>query len=222
MIDLSQYGARNVFWGRELPKITLWGVNWQSYAEWQFSSADNFRMEISASRVMDSEIETEQGMMRQRMRGYRLHIDFSVNNIENRDLLYFLRRMWVADHITVTPHWGGMVNPNNKSYNFEVLLNSDFEPKYFDGRFIGHQISWSFISKDLLKTLPEDKYVPHIIFATTKISDGVESADEQTSVTYPSEKMLYGGWEVSEDDFREIAYVETVPDAEKDPYGAAP
>jgi len=222
MIDLTQYGARNVFWGRYLPKIILYNANWQSFDEWQFVKEDNFRMEISVERMIDSELETEQGMIRQRVRGYRMHVEFSVNNIENRDLMLFLRKMWVAPHILLVPHWNSMFNPNNNTCNFEVLLNSDFEPKYFDGRFIGHQISWSFMSKDLLKSLPEDRFAPYIIFATTTIVEGVEVADEQTSVTYPSEKMLYGGWEVSEDDYREIAYVETVPDEEKDPYGAAP
>ena len=221
MSNISQYGLRNVFWGRELPKITLYDSNWHSFAEWQFANADNFRMEITVPRAVDSEIETEHGMMRQRIRGYRMHIDFTVNNIENRDLLRFLRQMWLADHIILVPHPGSMVNPNNNTYNFEVLLNSDFEPEYFDGRFIGHRIAWSFMSKDLLNSIPDDKYLTHIIPATDKIVGGVIVADEQTSVTYPSEKMLYGSWEVSEDDFREIAYVETVPDEEKDPYGAA-
>jgi hypothetical protein len=218
----SQYGLRNVFWGRELPKILLYNANWYSFAEWQFSKNDNFRMEISVSRAVDSEVETEQGMMRQRIRGYRMQIEFTVNNIENRDLIRFLRRMWLANHIIIVPHWGSMVNPSDNTYNFEVLLTSDFEPKYFDGRFIGHQISWSFMSKDLLNSIPDDKYLPNVIPATTKRVGGATVADEQTSVTYPSEKMMYGGWEVSEDDYREIAYVESPASGEEDPYGAAP
>lgn len=222
MTNISQYGLRNVFWGRELPKITLYNVNWASFAEWRFSSYDNFRMEISVKRAMDSEVETEQGMVRQRIRGYRLHVEFTVNNIENRDLLIFLRKAWVAEHIMLVPHWGAMVNPNDNSYNFRVLLNSDFEPKYFDGRFIGHQISWSFIGEDLLRSIPEDKYMPYIIPATSRIYLGAAVADEQTSVTYPSEKMLYGGWEQSEKDYREIAYIEIAAAGESDPYGALP
>lgn len=222
MSSIVQYGPRNVFWGRELPIVGLYDSNWALIDEWRFVKADNFRMEIRAARVMDAESEMENGMIRQRVRGYRMYVDFSVNNIENRDLMIFLRKMYEASHILLTPHWGSMVNPNDDTYNFEVIMDSDFEPRYYDGRFIGHVLSWSFKSKDLLNYIPRDGFDVYIIEATTKFTAGVEEADEQTSVTYPNEKMIYGEWEVSEQDYRQIAYVEIPPSGWEDPYGEAP
>ncbi len=48
---------------------------------------------------------------------------------------------------------------------------------------------------------------------------GVTSADPQTSLTFPDEKLLYGGWELTEDDLKVVAFVETAPSEEQDPYG---
>ena len=40
-------------------------------------------------------------------------------------------------------------------------------------------------------------------------------------MTYPNEKMLYGGWEQTEEELRQIAYVESAPEGyEPDPHGA--
>jgi hypothetical protein len=208
----------DVFWGKELPRISLFNDKWELKDEWRFAKTDNFRMELGCTRDF-TEKEMETGHVRQRVRGFRLFADFNVQNIENRDLIKFLRQMWSAEHIILTPHYGTMENPNHGGYDFEVMLNSDFNPQYFDGRFIGHVIEWSFKSLELLNKIPEDVCTIRLIKATTYRSDGVNYADPLTSLTYPNEKMLYGGWETTEDELSEIAYVEKDTEGEEDPYG---
>lgn len=222
-IDVTKSLSDNVFWGKTLPIIALYDSNWVLIDEWRFTKNDNFRMNIGVERIIDSEAEMEDGTMRQRIRGYRMYVNFNVNNIWNRDILMFLRKMYEASHIRLTPHYGRMQNPNTKikaeQFEFDVLLNSDFNPNYFDNRFIGHNIEWSFKTLDLLTRIPIDINIITIIRARTETVDGVEQAEEQTARTYCGEKMIYGGWELTEEDLRYVAFVETSPDGEADPYG---
>ena len=111
-LDITQYGSRNVLWGRGLPIIALYDINWVMIDEWRFESKDNFRMNFRFPEVIDGKTEMEDGRIRKRVRGYRMYADFTINNIENRDLLLFLRKMWTAEHIMITPHDGTMRNPN--------------------------------------------------------------------------------------------------------------
>lgn len=218
----SQYEKYNVLWGKSLPIISLYDHNWTLIDEWRFELTDNFRIEFITERVIDSEEECEDGTIRQRIRGFRLYMSLSVENIENRALLNFLRKMYSADHIAVKPHDGTMQNPNTGFYTFEMLLDSDFEPKYFDGRWIGHTIDLVLKTKDLLIDIPRDTKAFQIIPARTEKIAGVEQADRQVSLTFFNEKMIYGGWELSEDELKEIAYIEKSPEGEEDPYGVWP
>lgn len=209
---------KQVFWGNALPRIII-SVGGSMVTEWSFASTDNFRMELRCRKVVDSQAEMASGIMRQRVRGYRLVADFEVKNVNNRSLLMFLRNMFVAETIILIPHYGGMANPNDGSYEFRMITDGDWEPLYTEGRFIGHTVSFRLIGVDLLRQIPTDPGRIGIVKATTTRVDGVEVADESTSKTYWGEKMFYGGWEHSADDMRTVAFFEPVPDEEVDPYG---
>jgi|GEM_PF-6997194 len=211
-LDITQYGSRNVLWGRGLPIISLYDNNWELIDEWRFESKDNFRMNFRFLEVIDGKNEMEDGRIRKRVRGYRMYADFTIDNIENRDLLLFLRKMWTAVHIMITPHDGTMRNPNDNTYDFEMLTDSDFNPEYFDGRFIGHIIPFTLESTYLLLDIPEDSDITMIILATTYKEAGIEKANRRTSVTYWGEKMFYGGWELTEEDFKSVAFWEQPED----------
>ncbi|HEC87942.1 MAG TPA: hypothetical protein ENI52_01340 [Thermoplasmata archaeon] len=219
-LDISQYQIRNVFWGRSLPRISLFDDNLRLIASWNFSKRDNFIMNIRCIEVLDSKKEMEDGKIRKRVRGYRLYIDFRIKNIENRDLLMFLRKMWTAAHIYIAPHRDAMKNPNDDSYEFEVHIISNFEPIYFNNRFIGHEISFSFESVYLLREIPRDENISKIILATTQRIDGIDSANRQTSMTYFGEKMFYGGWERTQEDLKAVAFWERPENEDEiEPYG---
>lgn len=218
-LTIAGYSQRYVMWGKELPIIKIYDTDWVLIDEWRFTLNDNIRMGFRNLEIIDSKHEMEDGLIRKRVRGYRFYIDFSIQNLENRALLMFLRKMWMADHVVITPHDGTMVNPRTHDYDFEMLVDSDFNPEYLTGRWIGHTIQFTLESVYLLDSIPEDKMVIQIIAATTLRSGGVTSADPQTSLTFPNEKMLYGGWELTEDDLKVVAFVETAPEEEQDPYG---
>jgi len=219
-LDLTKYGQRNVFWGRGLPRISLYDNNWVLIDQWDFQSQDNFRMNFRCPEEIDGKNEMEDGRIRKRIRGYRLYVDFTIDNIENRDLLMFLRKMWIAAHVVITPHYGTMRNPNDNTYDFEVLVDSSFDPEYFDGRFIGHKIPFTLESVYLLHEPPEDSSVVKIILASTYKEDGIVKADRQTSVTYWGEKMFYGGWEKTEEDLADVAFWDVPEDeTEIEEYG---
>jgi len=211
--------VKNTFWGNELPYISVFNENWVLVDEWRFTSLDNFRMEISAERVIDSRVETAEGKIRERLRGYRVYFDFKIENVHNREIMKFFANMWQAAHIVITPHDGSMLNPDDQTYNFEVLMNSDFNPKYFDGRFIGHSIEWQFQGLYLLSKIPIDVSMVNIIPADTTRSGGVTSADQRVSMTFWGEKLFYGGWELTTDDFNTVAFFEPAPEGEEEPYG---
>jgi len=218
-LDLVGYSQRYVLWGKELPIINIYDSDWVLIDEWRFILNDNIKMGFRNLEVIDSKNEMESGLIRKRVRGYRFYVDFSIQNLENRALLMFLRKMWMADHVVITPHDGTMVNPMIHDYDFEMLIDSDFNPEYLENRWIGHTISFTLESVYLLDTIPEDKMVASIILATTQRVAGVTSADPQTSLTFPNEKMLYGGWELTEDDLKVVAFVEIAPEEEQDSYG---
>jgi hypothetical protein len=211
-LDLVGYNQRYVLWGKELPIINIYDSDWVTLN-------DNIRMGFRNLEVIDSKNEMENGLIRKRVRGYRFYVDFSIQNLENRALLMFLRKMWMADHVVITPHDGTMMNPRTHNYDFEMLINSDFNPEYLENRWIGHIISFTLESVYLLDSIPEDTMMIHIIEATTMRVAGVTSADPQTSLTFPNEKMLYGGWELTAEDLAVVAFVETAPEEEQDPYG---
>jgi hypothetical protein len=215
---LNQYALRNVFWGRELPKISLYDANWRLIDEHVFQSSDNFRMDIRFPEKLDSMMELEDGTMRKRVRGYRLFVEMKISNIENRSLMLFLRKMWLAQHVVITPHYGTMLNPDDYTYNFEVLVVSDFEPRYFDGRFIGHEIEFTLQGVDLLSAIPNDD-LQQVIPATDMVVEGVTQPDPRTSITYWGEKLFYGGWEKTAEDFRYVAFWEEPDEAEIEEYG---
>ncbi|GAG05605.1 unnamed protein product, partial [marine sediment metagenome] len=177
---------RYVLWGKELPVINIYDSEWILIDEWRFTLEDNIKMGFRNIEIIDSKNEMESGLIRKRIRGYRFYTDFSIQNLENRALLIFLRKMWMADHVVITPHEGTMVNPLTHDYNFEMLINSDFNPEYLENRWIGHTISFTLESVYLLDSIPEDKAIAYIILATTKRVAGVTSADPQTSLTFPN------------------------------------
>jgi hypothetical protein len=217
--DLTPYRIRNVFWGREHPIIATYHEGVLT-GEWRFTSNDNYRMNIRCAEILDGKNEMEDGTMRKRVRGYRLYVDFSVSNVQNRDLLIFLRKMWIADTILITPHRDAMVNPLTNTFEFEMLVDGDFVPQYFDGRFIGHEIPFTLESVRLFDSIPEDRSAVKIVLATTKREGGTTAADRQTSVTYYGEKLFYGGWELTEDDLKSVAFWEQPENADEiDPYG---
>ena len=218
-MSLIKFRQRFVLWGKELPIINIYDSNWTLIAEWRFTLEDNIKMGFRNLEVIDSKNEMESGLIRKRVRGYRFYIDFSIQNLENRTLLMFLRKMWMADHVIITPHDNTMMNPRTHDYDFEMLVNSDFNPEYLENRWIGHTISFTLESVYLLDTIPEDKMIAQIILATTMRVGGITSADPQTSLTFPNEKMLYGGWELTAEDLAAVAFVETAPEEERDPYG---
>jgi len=218
-MSLISFRQRLVLWGKELPIINIYDSNWTLIDEWRFTLNDNIRMGFRNLEVIDSKNEMESGLIRKRIRGYRFYVDFSIQNLENRALLMFLRKMWMADHVIITPHDGTMMNPRTHDYDFEMLINSDFNPEYLENRWIGHNISFTLESVYLLDSIPEDKMIAQIILATTQRIAGVTSADPQTSLTFPNEKMLYGGWELTAEDLAAVAFVETAPEEEQDPYG---
>lgn len=215
MIDAGM----NVLWGKALPSISIYDDNWEMISEWRFTKLDNFRMEISCAREF-TEKEMENGQLRQRLKGFRMFVDFQVSNIENRDLMLFLRQMWTASHILLAPHYGTMKNPNTGGYDFEFVLGTDFMPQYFDGRFIGHNLAWNFKSLDLLIDIPRDSGVIRLIPRTPQRVGGVDSPDRKYSLTYFDEKMIWGGWELTADDRKYLAYFEQPEDpSEIDDYG---
>ena len=211
--------ARYVLWGRELPIIKIYDSEWIMIDEWRFTLEDNIKMEFRSPEIIDSKNRMESGMKRKRVRGYDFYVDFSVYNTDNRALLLFLRKMWIADHVVITPHDGTMMNPRTHDYDFEMLVDSDFNPEYLNNKWIGHAISFTLESVYLLDSPPEDTAIPYIVKATTMRIGGVTSADPQTSLTFPNEKLLYGGWELTAEDLSVVAFVETAPEEEQDPYG---
>lgn len=219
-LELTGHQQHYVMWGKALPIISIYNSDWVLIDEWRFSLNDNIRMGFRNLEIIDSKNEMESGLIRKRVRGYRFYTDFSIKNLENRALLMFLRKMWLANHVVITPHYGTMLNPRTNNYDFEMLVDSDFNPEYLDGRWIGHIISFTLESVYLLDSIPEDMNLIKTILATTTRSGGVTSADRQTSVTYWGEKMFYGGWEISEDDMRSVAFWEQPEDSnEIDEYG---
>lgn len=217
-IDMTRYRLRNVLWGRTLPSIDIYDENWGLIAHWQLRKQDNFRMDMRFPEELAGKHEMENGRIRKRIRGYRMYVDFHISNVENRDLLNFLRKMWGAAHVIILPHNGEMKNPDHNVYSFEVHVDSGFAPKYFDGRFIGHTIDFSLEAIDLLSTLPEDDVIM-LVKAESKIVDGVEVADERTSMTFWGEKLYYGGWERTAEDLKYVAFWEEPDEDEIEPYG---
>jgi hypothetical protein len=216
---MSDYGLPYVFWGRALPKISVY-TSGILLDQWQFSKHDNFRMAIKCQRTLDSEEEMEDGTFRQRIRGYRLFVTFSISMVKNRAMLMFLRNMFLAEQIILTPHYGSMQSPIDNTYQFSMIVDSDFEPEYFDGRFIGHSIEFTLKSLTLLPSIPRDNNLVQVIPAETMKVGGVVLPDRKYVVTYWGEKMYYGGWELTPEDFKYVAFWEQPEDpGEIDPYG---
>jgi len=165
--------ARYVLWGRELPIIKIYDSEWIMIDEWRFTLEDNIKMEFRSPEIIDSKNRMESGMKRKRVRGYDFYVDFSVYNTDNRALLLFLRKMWIADHVVITPHDGTMMNPRTHTYDFEMLVDSDFNPEYLNNKWIGHAISFTLESVYLLDSPPEDTAIPYIVKATTMRIGGV-------------------------------------------------
>jgi len=210
--------AKSIIWGNALPKLQAYksGV---LIGEWQFTSLDNFRMELACLRLVDSQEEMVNGLIRQRIRGFRLTAGFTLRNVENRSIMLFLRRVFLADQIIFTPHPGGMINPLNQSFEFSMLVDGDFDPKYFDGRMIGHEFEFKLIGTELLPEIPDDWGGFNITPATTMRSAGATVPDPITSISRWGEKRWWSGWELTEDDLRSCAFWVYVPPEDRDPYG---
>lgn len=188
---------------------------------WYFTENDNFKMEFD-NEYEYSEMEMETGLLRQQKFGWRLHINFTLEALDNRRLMEFLRKACHADQIIIEPHQGGMRNPQDNSYRFEMLWDGNFTPQYLlgMGRWIGHTLSFALKSKDLFAEPPLDGGQITLVERSMKTIAGVTAADPQYSVTYWGEKMFYGGWEVAgQDEMKTLAYFESAPEGETDPRG---
>lgn len=217
--EISPYQRSVVFWGIALPTIYLYDSEGVLLSVWYFDETDNAKFEYGVERVIDSRVETEGGLIRERLRGFRLSVSMFVENVANRSFMKFLRLMGTANEIVIEPHYLGMQNPDDQTYRFRLILNSDFEPRYINQAYIGHSISMDFIGRDLLSDIPIDVDDMALIPAIDVRAGGVTTPDEQFSMTYPNEKQMYGGWETTDEQLKEIAYVETYPAGEGDPRG---
>lgn len=216
MTEILRYGY--IFWGSGMPRLRAYDPTGRC-SIWNFKEEDNAKFRFRCLRVQDSESELQDGSIRQRIKGYRFIAEIKIEMLWNMPLLTFLARLPNATKIILVPHEREMLNPNDLTDEFSMLWDGDFEPEYLRDAFLGHSISFALKSRELLKDLPLHSGNNSIIPAQQETIGGATQANQQSSLTYPNEKLIYGGWELSAEDYSYVAFCELAPEGEADPRG---